>query len=378
MSARAYLKSLVAFSLLLSVGVLALNYLIDPYGITGVQRVAGLNKYKTDINNHVRLYKKYHPMFGQYNGLIVGNSRVEMGLNPHHACFVEGGWKVYNLGIPGASVRKQLSYALNVIYQQPVEQIWLTVDFSDFLLTAQERSGGLPTGLREVKRGEMRYLPSGELNPGYLKVRTVDYYKALYSLDAVMSSLQTAAMQNSASADRDELGFNPARDFAHAVAIEGPATLFEQKMSVLEKSFSRELSLRDHKGRLSQSFADVAEFLKIASERGLQVTVVVNPFHRQYWELLARKGLMDAYREWLSEMEVLVSSSPGSGTVFWDFSGQSPFIDEQLPGSGVRSGALKWFWEPAHYREELGGVMTETMLADSCGKRRQFGRQVSH
>jgi hypothetical protein len=42
----------------------------------------------------------------------------------------------------------------------------------------------------------------------------------------------------------------------------------------------------------------------------------------------------------------------------------------------VRSGPLQWFWEPAHYRQELGDLMVDAMLSDTCATEIAFGRRV--
>ena len=42
------------------------------------------------------------------------------------------------------------------------------------------------------------------------------------------------------------------------------------------------------------------------------------------------------------------------------------FTEESVPAAGVRSGPLRWFWEPSHYRSELGDLMLDTMLAGTC------------
>lgn len=365
MNARSYINRCLIYVVVFAAVVVALNYAVDPYGMTGAKRVPGFNQYKVDINSYVRLYKKYQSTSKDINALIVGNSRVEMGLDPEHACLIESGWRTYNLGIPGAGVRRQLQYALNLIYQKPVEKIWLSVDFTDFVIGDKGRYRPyLP--LQNDSSIPLHYLASGQKNHGFGLTRAKDYYRALFSLDALVSSLRTLAMQGQPGTDRTEMGFNPGRDTARALAIEGPAALFEQKMNALEKSYDRALFLREAQGDLASAFRDLADFLDIASARGIQVIVFINPFHQQYWDLLQRNSLLSLEREWREAVLDIVRQHGADNTQLWDFTLGAPYITEEVPPRGVKSGPLDWFWEPAHYRRTLGDLMLSSMEEAHC------------
>jgi hypothetical protein len=183
-------------------------------------------------------------------------------------------------------------------------------------------------------------------------------------------------MQSSASADRDDLGFNPARDFEEAVRIEGPRALFDQKMLDLQKKYSTVWYLRDADGRLDPAFQDLDVFLTITAARGIKVYLFTNPFHEKFWELLQNEGHMSSYEDWMKSMEDLVQKHQNEGVIFWNFSEDSSYIHEVIPAEGVKSGPLQWFWEPAHYRQQLGELMIDAILSDRCDTDVAFGRRV--
>jgi hypothetical protein len=375
MTARAYLIRVLLFILLTVILVVAVNFFVDPYRITAASRIPGLNEYKIDINNHVRLMKKYNPLIEQHNTLIAGNSRVEIGISPAHQCFQNDGMKVYNFGVPGASVRTQLAYALNVIHQKPIDTVFLSLDFTDFIFTKKHPpSRDLP--FFEYSIDGLRYTVSGEDNPGYISSLMLDYYQSMFSLDSLISSAKTVALQNRAAPDRDDAGFNPARDFGEAARVEGPRALFDQKMTDLNDHFSVRWYLRDDQGQLDPSFEDLEIFLDMAVERNIKVYLFINPFHQIYWDLLEDLGQMPLNMEWLNEVQLVVKNYPPEAVSLWDFSINSPFIHETVPPHGEKSGPLQWFWEPSHYREQLGDLMIETMLSDSCDTDVAFGRRV--
>jgi hypothetical protein len=375
MNAKTYLLRAVLFSLLIIPAVVAVNLVVDPYGIVGTPRISGLNEYKVDINEHSRLMKKYQPLFGSHNAIIVGNSRVELGIRPSHSCFSASGMSVYNLGIPGADVRTQLEYALNLVYQQPIQTIFLSVDFTDFISPAPQRNNHLASMLNETN-GEFKNTTAGTPNPNYPLMAFKDYLKSLFSLDGLISSIKTVALQSPTTPDRDAAGYNPARDFEEAVRTEGPAALFGQKMHELRAKYSRPWYLRDTDGHLDPAFDDLDTFLSIVGNRGIKVYLFTNPFHEIFWDLLRSQGHMQAYEDWMHSMGELVQRHQGSAVAFWDFSVDSAYVHEPVPQSGVKSGPLHWFWEPAHYRQQLGDLMVDAMLSPECGSDVAFGHQI--
>jgi hypothetical protein len=177
-------------------------------------------------------------------------------------------------------------------------------------------------------------------------------------------------------ADRDDAGFNPARDFDEAVRIEGPRALFDQKMFDLQKKYASPWHLRDADGRLDPAFDDIDIFLNIAAKRGIDVYLFTNPFHERFWDMLRTQGYLPLYDDWRQSIEALARKHKGSSVVFWDFSQDSAYIHEAVPAEGVKSGPLQWFWEPAHYRQELGALMVDAMLSEKCATDVVFGHRV--
>jgi hypothetical protein len=319
--------------------------------------------------------KKYQPLLASHNALIVGNSRVELGIRPTHDCFRHNGIEAYNLGIPGAEVRTQLEYALNLVHQQPISTVFLGLDFTDFIsMRQQPNTDQSPTAGQA--NGEFRFTTSGEHNPGYRWVVLRDYFKSLFSLDALVASIKTIALQGRNAADRDNAGFNPARDFAAAVSVEGPHALFAQKMASLQAKYARPWYFRDTQGQPNRALGELNAFLDIAAARGIKVYLFTNPFHDSFWELLRTEGHMPAYEDWMREIENLLRKRRSGEVQFWDFARDSAYIHERVPAAGVRSGPLQWFWEPAHYRQELGDLMIDAMLSDTCATGIAFGRRV--
>ena len=94
MSARRYISVFFTTFFAFAVMTATFNWLVDPYLVFGTMRIDGFNQIKSEINNFVRTAKAFEPFRFGGDALIAGNSRVEMGLYPEHACFKKLGLNV--------------------------------------------------------------------------------------------------------------------------------------------------------------------------------------------------------------------------------------------------------------------------------------------
>lgn len=372
MSANRYIGCFVATFLALASITATSNFIVDPYLVFGNARIDGFNQVKTEINDHVRTSKAFEPFRHDTDVVLAGNSRIEMGLDPGHACFAQLGLHAYNLGIPGAGVGQQLNYALNVVYAQPVKRVYLSVDFVDFLVND---GSARPPQDSVIATGNLSMRFDGSENPEHAWATAQTRFRALLSLNALSSSLRTLLLQGAHQPNRLANGFNPATDFARVTSIEGPGALFGQKMASLRERFTSPKSIHYADGKLTRDFDLFSRFLTIAAVNHIEVVVFTNPFHEQFWNLLRERGLFEMHADWLAEIESRVREAEGRVTM-WDFSADSEFIHESVPPPGVNAPPLDWFWEPSHYRKGLGDKMLDSMLATECGSQVDFGRPL--
>lgn len=85
---------------------------------------------------------------------------------------------------------------------------------------------------------------------------------------------------------------------------------------------------------------------------------------------------MGLYDEWLRELTTLVGAYSADRVEFWDFSVDSVYMHEPVPPPGARREPLQWFWELSYYREQLGDLLLETLLSESCGSPVAFGDRI--
>ncbi len=119
-----YLRGMMGGILIALVFVAGANAMIDPFGI---YRSNG-SPFRDGIGG--RLGKAQRLAAQRWDVILLGNSRVEVGLDPEHP-----GWRgarVFNAGLPGAVFDEFDRAARLAIAGHPPRRIVLCVDLSDF------------------------------------------------------------------------------------------------------------------------------------------------------------------------------------------------------------------------------------------------------
>lgn len=352
---RRYLHWWLVGTVVVVASVCGLNALVDPYGLVGAPRWPGVNAVKSAAGPKVRTAKPYQLRRVQPHTVVVGNSRPEMGIRPLSDCWAAADRPVFNFAQPGLPFVQQAAAAKFAIAVAPVRRIFFGIDFVDF-----------------VTRGDRPYFGSPIIPPRLLAHRprvdqlaqsVRDHFAALLSVDALVDSLRTLALQHSEGAsDRTPLGFNPARDLREAAEVEGQHALFAQKLAALRRWLvdggARPVPEDDARWRALHSV------LQAASEQRVDVVLFVNPYHAEYLDVLREAGLASAFLQW--KKQLAQAADDFNTATLWDFAVRHRYTTEPVPAPGVKGIALRWFWEPAHYRAELGEVMLAQMTGRSC------------
>lgn len=290
---------------------------------------------KPEAANRVRTFKKYQASYKGYEVLIVGNSRVEMGLDPSSQFFANQ--EVYNVGVPGLSVNAQIAYANNVIQTNPISTIFIGVDFVDFisLKAPQSKPYEFPDNAYE------------------------DYLSATFSLDALNASIATVFNQSQNASTRTIQGFNPANDYIPILKNEGQRVLTQQKLTSLSKQLSGAKFYKEE--MMSAEDSSLITLKKALSNwraSGQEVIVFINPYQDLYYEQLAMEKLSRDFEIWRDTIKEVATNTTGN---FFDFTdlgkSHSKLLDDK--------GELAYFWEPAHYKKELGEKMLRLMTSEN-------------
>ena len=362
-----YFKTLSVLLLVLLLLFGSLNYFVDPYALFDSTRIKGFSELKPTAGNHVRMSKPYQVKNYSPRGLIAGNSRPEMGLNPDNSCWPEKSRPAYNLGLPGAGVYMQSRTIQHAIDESRVNLVLWGLDFSDFLTTRSKSPSEYkwPTAHRDYEN-RLVINADGSDNADYFLTKMTEFVRTNFSLDTAVDSLKTIFQQNSRNVStRLSNGFNPANDYLPIIESEGQYVLFEQKNSEVNTRFRRDgLTVFPHVDKVSEDFDSVINLLKFAKEKDVTVKLFINPYHADYLSSIYTHGLWDEFEAWKLH---LVTLAENQNVQVWDFSAIGPFNTEIPPVAGDKKSQLTWFWEPAHYKKEVGDMMLGQIFQEGCG-----------
>jgi len=329
-----YSKFICITSLLLIFVVALFNYAVNPFSIFESARVLGVNYIKPQSANRIAVFKKYQSIYFQPKTILVGNSRVEMGLNPEHIA-LSGYQPVYNLGVPGPAVRAQLSYAQHVVDNSNIETIILALDFRDFL--DQQR----------VKHSKLTPLEINEFE---------DKIAALLSLDSLKASVATILSQKDSVPNRLPNGFNPANEYREIINLEGQDALFEHQIRLLNSKLEGK-QYDSNKIQIEILILDkkITEWIS----NDIEVMLFINPYHADYYTTLEKHSLLSSFNHWRG----LIVSIFSPKINYCDF---TP-IGYEKSYDKLNENELKYFWEPTHYKRELGDIMIPMILNGCSG-----------
>lgn len=319
---------------------------VDPYRAFGTPPVEGWTLHKPRIYQRAFQAKRWQLARLRPRAVLLGNSRVEVGIDPQSPIWPDSAQPVFNAGLAGhrlASASEMLRIALAA---GDLREAYIGLDFVDYLPRA-ERPGPEPaSGTAEPPRDPWRDLQ--------------DRFAAMLTLAAVLDAVATLAGQNTSAVDMTPAGFNPMREYAAEARRTGFHRLFEQKAAGIEAQLRR-LSPSGFEDRQSGEFASLRQIMAAAGEAGIGITLFIHPYHANYLEDLRRHGLWESFEAWKRALVALLEDAP-KGTRLIDFSGYDEATTERVPPPGDTRTGMRYHWEAGHYSAAMGDRVIAGLL----------------
>lgn len=339
----------------------AVNVLIDPYHVFGTERWPGVNGRKTEASSYTPLVKAAQIERIKPRMVLLGTSRVDIGLDPQHPAWPAALHPVYNYGLPEASIltlQRQLEHALAA---GPVRSAVVGIEFQDFL-RARLDPNAVPD---EVER---RFVALSSPGTAWLRAqqRAIDAASASLTLGALLSSASTLASQRATRAgDVTDLGLTSEAPYAELVRRDGYHALFEQKnLGVVQ---ARQTAARRFAADARPVFVELAPLLRLMEfcrQHGIELQLFVPPYHAHFLEIVDATGLGSRFEDWKRTLATAVEAQrtlTGAKVTLWDFAVYSEYTTEAVPRKGDVRGQMQWFWEPLHFKRALGDIVVARM-----------------
>ncbi len=350
---RIWLVALFGFA----AAVLALTVGVDPYGVLGTPRIAGLTADKPAAADRPRLTKPYLVERQDWSTLLLGASNADVGFDPQSPAWPDAARPVFNLAIDGSGPATQARFLQHALETRHPKLVLIGVTFEDAMVFPARRVSAAVSA-QAAYEPRLRVAADGTANAGFAQARLEDLAFATFSTQALADSLTTLLRQGDPERTRQTAeGRNSAGNFARWLRTEGAYSLF------MTKDREKTPQLLSWAFEPLTAVAGVADMVRLSHAHGAQPIVFIMPSHVDQLEILRQTGLTPLFERWKQDLARTIETAAGADPVpLWDFSGYSPYTTEALPGPGDTTRSPQWFWEFVHFRAALGDLMVRRML----------------
>jgi hypothetical protein len=362
-SPRTYLKTAVLTWLGLSLLCVALCIFADPYRLFGTPALEGLTALKPRSYQQLLMAKTVLLDRARARTLLLGNSRVENGFDPDSRVWPAHMQPVFNAGLPGydmAMAERMLDEAL--ADGGGLKTVILEADFPDFLRPSVAADYERPLSDDEKR---LKVDRDGARNGARTIQLGQDWLHAALTLDALYDSAVTLLNQNPRfGATMTPAGFNPLREYELEVRRIGYEGLFAQKEAAYRLQMGRAFHADFRHPEQSENFRFLRRIIQKAAKNDIKLLIFVPPYHARFLQIVRDQGLWPEFENWKRALVQVVAANAGPGVdvELVDFSGPSPFVAELVPSKGDTGSAMRWYWEPGHYKSALGDEVLKRLI----------------
>ncbi len=352
----AFLRTWAAALVVLALLVVGLNLLVDPYDVFGTPRIAHISLLKPGPKNHALLAKTYQEARAHPRTVLIGSSSTHIGIDAKATTWPAAMQPIYDYGIPGQYASVGLRNLQQAISGGGIEFAVVFLDFQNFFAPNPPAPG-----LNDDER-RYRTLADGSPNPYRTLQVADDMFLSLATMGALVDSAKTIIGQsNPGLLNLAPDGSSTESDFVDAARADGMHDLFAQK-DVFEHLRATQLKqiMAGWKGELPD-IDQVAAIAELAHAHHVKLTLAIVPHHIDALEIYWRIGLWPRVEQLKVELAALAAKQ---NVVLWDFMDYSAFNTESVPDAGDRRTATKWFWEPSHFKKQLGSIMIGNMFGN--------------
>src|SRR6185295_18889881 len=103
---RRFIASFVGVIAIAMAAMAGVNAVVDPFWRFDLVNIPGFNAQRPQVSSNIRMSKAGIVCRLQPTTVILGTSRVEVGMNPAHPAFSGAGERAYNLALAGSGLHE--------------------------------------------------------------------------------------------------------------------------------------------------------------------------------------------------------------------------------------------------------------------------------
>ena len=356
-----YLAITSASAAALLAAVVLFNARMDPFGMY----VSGLHK--PAMYHRVRLLKAYEVRRVEPESVVLGTSRVHLGISPRHPGWASRFRRRYNLAFDGATTREMYAYLKHADAAGNLRHVMLGLD--TYHLSA------LPASVRPDFDASILMNEQRMLNP--LRMLLADL-KLLSSYSTLKESLHLLGKDHDLpvwyAPDGQRLGEIYFRRFAEKFVTCGPRCYFDET-DKLEVTFKLGWKVPQKQVPSVQSgppaepdpmtslgyIEKIVEYCRAAE---IELVIFLTPSHVHQLELDAATGnwwsVEDGKRK-LLELLARDARRHDDAIAVYDFANYNRVTTERLPDRGSRD-EMQYYWDSSHFKEVVGDMVLDRLL----------------
>ncbi len=313
------------------------------------------------FDTNVRLAKAHITADFEPDAVILGSSRAEVGLAPDHP-----GWdhtRVYNLGLPQASIHEIKEYLRHAIAVSDLKQAVLALDFFQFNPTLSPRP--------DFK--ECRLLEPGSFVSS-VEARLCDLPTLLFSRKSLLTLLEDESALSSVYLNNGSRGHEAKEKALRISGSQFVAFLRNEHHYFNDDALYLGFPAGGFRPEDGQAFADI---LELCHAHDVDLRVIISPSHSRQWEVISELGLWQSFVGWkeflVEQNEQMAAAHGASAFDLWDFADYNTYSQSSPPPIDDSDARMKWYWESSHYTKELGNIVLDRVL---LGKTGEMGRRI--
>lgn len=368
MKSTSYLRTMALTGLTMAILTVAFTVAIDPYRRFGAPTVAGWNEMKPRLYNQAAMAKTYQLERIAPRTLLLGNSRIEAGLDPESPLWPAEARPVFNAAEAGTDLFSSVTMLRNAAAVHAPDTVIIGLDIVDFIRPPKRTVAAGPS----APERRIRVTAAGKPNPDRSMQELKDVFASTLTIDALLDSVITLAAQRpETTATMTPYGFNPLKDSIPHLRRSGYHAHFAEKTHAYENQFKNFVPQDFSRPETIRNFAALGAILDLAAQHDMRAVLFIHPYHAQFLDVMDRAGFTDDFTAWKQAMTRFVTARrvDGLDVALYDFSAPNDITTEAVPPKGDVTTTMRWYWESGHYKASLGDLI----IARATGADAAFG-----
>jgi hypothetical protein len=322
------------------------NLAVDPYGVAQAVEVPWLNGRRPAELAQARLRKPFDLRRRRYDGIALGASQVEFGIDTENPSLVARGIRLYNAGF---SEQRPFEQALLLRLAAETAQLKFALISLDFLRYV---GGG----------GRPQFMPR-DWTPWQ---GVASYLRSLASARTLADSAATVVASATSAPTAQHLPggqLNIDEYFALRPQPHPRIEFDNVDRYYLNSAYGIVMEQRAQLERAGFDHAAVRDMLETARRHRIALHFFVPPGHARQAEIIRALGIERLFRQWLGELACLLAREADweSGAVLWDFTGYNAVTTERIPAASEAT-RMRWYHDPVHFTSRTGRAIEDRLL----------------